>query len=283
MSGQVNYSTAFQNGRFFLSLNVHLTKSDQTFQYKGLNIARVVGGNGEWQIGHELCRIGKGDILFLSNLDPRRVTAASDALFLETFGFNIATLSSAGAGDCLRVFYGRKNGFTHVVRMPELYPLMDAAREEFLSGKPVYSLLLAYAIQILVGAGRYYDRVHPGTLEENFRCDSTSVGAIAASAAYMNEHLAEDLRVEELARIASMSEGHFTRLFRRYVGITPVDYIARCRVNRFLSLMRVKKSNVLEAAFACGFTSASGFYKAFHRVCGCSPKEERSLGADLSE
>ncbi len=277
MSKQVNYFVDSPNGRFGFSTNIHLRKMDYTLNFTGLGIARVVSGSGTWQIGSELCRIKESDILFLSNLDPRRVTSASDDLFLETFNFNIATLPSAGVGDCLRVYYGRKKGFTHAINAPELYPYYNTVREEFLSGAPAYSLLLACAIEILIGAGRYYDRVYPGTLETNFRCDSTSVGTIAESVAYINDHLTEELRVEELAKLAGMSGGHYTRTFRKYVQLTPVDYIARCRVKRFLSLMGEGGKNILDVAFACGFNSASGFYKTFRRICGHSPSEATSL------
>ena len=279
-STQIDFSVKSETGWFGFSTNIHLHRMDYSLSFTGLGIARVVSGSGTWQIGSELCSIRKGDILFLSNLDPRRVTSASHDLFLETFNFNTATLPSAGVGDCLRVYYGRKKGFTHVIHAPELYPYYDTVREEFLSDSPIYSLLLACAIEILIGAGRYYDRVYPGTLETDFRCDSTSVGAIAASAAYINENLTADLRVEMLAKLAGMSEGHYTRMFRKYVQLTPVDYIARCRVKRFLSQMGEGRGNILDIAFACGFTSASGFYKAFHRICGHAPSEEAYSDSD---
>ena len=63
-------------------------------------------------------------------------------------------------------------------------------------------------------------------------------------------------------------------MFRKYVSITPADYIARCRIKRFLSLMSEGNENILDTAFACGFVSASGFYKTFRRICGHAPTEK---------
>lgn len=272
MSGQINYSVKSKTGSFGFSTNIRLVPMDHTLIYKGLGVSRITGGSGTWQIGSELCRVKEGDLVFLSNLEPRQVM--SGPFTLETFGIRTNTLSNAGALDCLRVYYGRRQSFTHVIQSERLARIHEAIREEITSPAPSFPLVLAYAIELLIGAGRFYDEHLPDALDKQFRCDSTAVGAIAASAAYINENLAADLRVEQLARLAGMSEGHYTRMFRKYVSVTPVDYIARCRVKRFLTLYGEGKGNVLDTAFACGFTSASGFYKAFRRICGHAPSME---------
>lgn len=251
--------------------------------FPGVCVTRITKGSGKWQIGTELCPIKSGDMVFLSNLEPRRIVADSGDLAIAAFSFSAAFLTAAGAEECLRVYYGRTQYFTHAIQSPELSRIFNSVRSEMLSDEPSGSMMLAYAIELLIGAGRLYDRQYPNALDKNFRCDATAAGAIAASAAYINENLTADLRVDELARLAGMSAGYYTRLFRKYVSVTPVDYIARCRVKRFLSLMSEGKSNILDTAFECGFTSASGFYKAFHRICGHSPKENINTSMKIGD
>lgn len=283
--GQINYSVKSETGIFGFSTNIELVPIDHALMYRGLGVSRITGGSGTWQIGAELCRVKEGDLVFLSNLEPRQTMSGS--FTLEAFAIGTNTLTNAGALDCLRVYYGRRQSFTHVIQSDKLVRIHDAIREEITSPAPSFSLILAYAIELLIGAGRLYDERFPDALDQQFRCkdqqfrcDSTTFGAIAASAAYINENLTADLRVEELAKLAGMSEGHYTRMFRKYVFVTPVDYIARCRVKRFLTLYSESKGNVLDTAFACGFTSASGFYKAFRRICGHAPTEEVYVGSD---
>ena len=270
--GQIDYCIKSETGRLSFSTNIKIGPMEHALTFQGLGVSRITGGSGTWQIGAELCQVKEGDLVFLSNLEPRQVMSGPFAL--ETFGIGVHTLPNAGALDCLRVYYGRRQSFTHVIQSERLARIHEAIREEITSPAPSFPLILAYAIELLIGAGRFYDEHLPDALDKQFRCDSTAVGAIAASAAYINENLTADLRVEQLARLAGMSEGHYTRMFRKYVSVTPVDYIARCRVKRFLTLYSESKGNVLDTAFACGFTSASGFYKAFRRICGHAPSME---------
>lgn len=272
MSEQINYIVTSETGQFGFSTNIVLSPMEHALLYDALGVSRVIRGSGTWQIGSEFCQVKAGDLIFLSNLEPRRVTTGS--FELESFSMNTATLPNTGVPECLRVYYGRCRLFSHVIQSENLIRIHEAIREEMLSSSPSFALILAYAVELLIGAGRLYDECCPGALDEQFRCDAASAAAIAASAVYINENLSSDLRVDELAKLAGMSEGHYTRMFRKYACITPVDYIARCRVKRFLSLMSAGSTNILDTAFACGFTSASGFYKTFRRICGHAPMEK---------
>jgi len=263
-----------------LTVDIPMLPREQPIIYKNFNITYVTGGSGLWQIGNELCPVHEGDLIFMSNLEPRRLMTVHGFLNIETVAVKNTALPAAGVSDCLRVYYGRNPGFTHAIHSPSLSDSFFSIRREAMSESPSYSVALAHTILLLMEAGREYDRVHPGMLEKSFRCDATSVGAIAASAAYINANLTTDLRVEDLAKQAAMSVRHYTRMFRKYVSVTPVDYIARCRVKRFLTLYGEGKGNVLDIAFACGFTSASGFYKAFRRICGHAPTEEMYTDSD---
>ena len=268
---QKNFYAKTETGEFIFSTNIHLSKMERALVYDMLGTAMVVSGSGVWQIGDETCHVKEGDIIFLSNLEPRRVI--SGTFSLETFGMNITTLPNAGALECLRIYYGRNQSFSHVVQSEQLSTIFREIRNEITSPTPSFPLMLAYAIELLVYAGRFYDEHFPKALDDNFRCNATSVSAIAASAAYINENLSAKLRIGDLAKLAGMSEGHYTRLFKKYVSVTPVDYIAKCRIRRFLSLVSEGKTNILDTAFACGFTSASGFYKTFQRICGHAPTD----------
>lgn len=245
------------------TLNSSYTK--QYLLYPELCVTQITEGEGIWQIGSEACQIKAGDLVFLSNLEPRRLL--DGIIGIRTFSCDAASLGQAGAADCLRVFYGRSPTFSHVLTAPELLSFCDRYREEVLQdeGQVSFCLLTAYTVELLIGAQRAYDRQQPGALTENFSCDRNTASAIAFSAAYINEHLTEPLRVPDLAARVGMSTGHYTRMFRKYISLTPADYIARCRMQRFLSGTE-EDGNVLDRALACGFSSSSGFYKTCHRL-----------------
>ncbi len=65
--------------------------------------------------------------------------------------------------------------------------------------------------------------------------------------------------LKELAAEAHMSMYHFHRLFRRLVGVTPKQYAAAWRANRFREHLE-KEASVTEAVYAAGFASGSTAY-----------------------
>lgn len=233
-----------------------------------LGIIRVLSGETLWNIGQETLTAKTGDLIFLCDLEFRQRLWCSPDFCISTFSFPVSLLNGVGSAECLRVFYGRGKAFTHRLASPQLLDIYRAIRTEITGREPSRDMLLGYTLQLLVGAAREYDRI-PNALTRE-RPDMSAFTRIAASVAYIHDHLTEPLSVGRLAEQAKISEGHYARMFAKYVMTTPADYIARCRVSLFES-KRSLGDNILDTAFACGFTSASGFYKTYNRIVGHPP------------
>ncbi|MFE7315490.1 helix-turn-helix domain-containing protein [Streptomyces sp. NPDC057555] len=91
----------------------------------------------------------------------------------------------------------------------------------------------------------------------------------------MDRAYAEPLDVPALARIAQVSEAHFTRTFRATFGETPHRYLQRRRVERAMFLLRETDRSVTEICFAVGFGSLGTFSRTFRSIVGRSPREYR--------
>ena len=89
---------------------------------------------------------------------------------------------------------------------------------------------------------------------------------------YINNHLDQELSLEELAAIAQLSAYHFCRSFKRSTGLTPHQYIIRQRVERAKLLLKDGKMGISEVAIACGFTHQSHLNRHFKRLTGVTPK-----------
>ena len=99
---------------------------------------------------------------------------------------------------------------------------------------------------------------------------------------YMEAHLEDGIRYEDVAAYVNMSPYEFHRTFSFIAGITVNSYIR----NRRLSLAGQELLNsdvkVIDLAMKYGFDSADGFAKAFSRFHGVSPKYARGNGAQLA-
>ncbi|WP_211257214.1 helix-turn-helix domain-containing protein [Streptomyces megasporus] len=91
----------------------------------------------------------------------------------------------------------------------------------------------------------------------------------------MDRDYAQPLDVPALARIAHVSEAHFTRTFRATFGETPHRYLQRRRVERAMFLLRETDRSVTDICFEVGFGSPGTFSRTFRDIVGRSPREYR--------
>jgi AraC-like DNA-binding protein len=94
----------------------------------------------------------------------------------------------------------------------------------------------------------------------------------------MDRDFVERLDLPALARLAHMSEGHFSRTFRATFGETPHRYLQRRRIERAMSLLRDPASTVTEVGLRVGFDSLGAFSRVFRATVGVSPSQYRDRG-----
>jgi AraC-like DNA-binding protein len=88
---------------------------------------------------------------------------------------------------------------------------------------------------------------------------------------YIQEHLAENIPLEDLANITGISKYHFCRSFKQSTGITITDYIIGERVKLAQKLLINSPLNIAEIAYACGFHDASHLNRYFKLLMQMTP------------
>lgn len=78
-----------------------------------------------------------------------------------------------------------------------------------------------------------------------------------------------------LLELSDMSQEHLTRSFRRYLGVTPTEYINAKRLSLAAELLLTGQTQVIDIGGQCGFNSQSHFYRLFTERYGCPPKTFR--------
>ncbi len=91
---------------------------------------------------------------------------------------------------------------------------------------------------------------------------------------YVNEHLFDELSLDDLCKRFYISKTQLGRLFRTATGSTAWDYIL---VKRLVKARQQILSGVAvtEASLACGFRDYSAFYRAYKKRYGESPVLDR--------
>lgn len=92
---------------------------------------------------------------------------------------------------------------------------------------------------------------------------------------YINDYLANPLKVEEVASLLEISHFHFSRLFKQSTGMTPHRYIMEQRVIKAKELLKNSALSFDDIARNCGFTHQSHMGRIFKEHTGTTPRRYR--------
>jgi len=94
---------------------------------------------------------------------------------------------------------------------------------------------------------------------------------------YVFWHLAENLKVSQVANYFGYNEKYLTTFFKQRAGISLKQYILQVKMDRAKADLSESTEPVSQIAFRLGFSDAHNFSNAFHKVTGLSPSEYRDI------
>jgi AraC family transcriptional regulator len=115
---------------------------------------------------------------------------------------------------------------------------------------------------------------HYSAINFEYECRSgLSKPKLQKATEFILNHLGEDLSISAIANEVSMSKYHFARLFKQSTGLSPYQYVIKCRIDRAKLLLTKGKSQISEIALEVGFADQSQFTRHFKRLVGITPIE----------
>ncbi|MFQ3787207.1 helix-turn-helix domain-containing protein [Halomonas sp. A29] len=101
--------------------------------------------------------------------------------------------------------------------------------------------------------------------------------------AWIDRHLADEIRVEQLAAQCALSAGHFHALFRELTGITPLAHVQRRRLDHARALVGHSDLSLGHIAALVGFRDQGSFSRAYRRHFDTAPSQERRRAEATAE
>lgn len=110
--------------------------------------------------------------------------------------------------------------------------------------------------------------------------DSRDFARIARAIRYIDTHFRSQPRLAAMAASAHLSEFHFNRLFRRWAGVTPRQYLAFVTARAARGAL-VGTPSVLEAAFSVGLSGPGRLHDLIVTLEAVTPGELKAQGAGV--
>ncbi len=89
----------------------------------------------------------------------------------------------------------------------------------------------------------------------------------------MNEYESFYQGLPRMLALSCVSQNHLNREMKKYLGMTPTEFINAKRIAYASSLLLENKYSITEISGRCGFETSSHFYENFRKIYDCSPKE----------
>lgn len=79
--------------------------------------------------------------------------------------------------------------------------------------------------------------------------------------------------IQDVVNCLNYSETFLNKKFKKFMGITFIEYLNRYRIQKAMKLLREDRESIQDVAWKCGIGEYKYFQTVFKKYIGCSPKE----------
>lgn len=90
---------------------------------------------------------------------------------------------------------------------------------------------------------------------------------------YMNEHLEENLTLNDLVTRFGLSKSYLNAIFHKYTKLSPIDLFVTLKMTEACKLLKSTDMYIYEVSHAVGYTDQYYFSRIFKKIVGVSPTE----------
>ncbi|MBQ8408750.1 MAG: helix-turn-helix transcriptional regulator [Clostridia bacterium] len=100
---------------------------------------------------------------------------------------------------------------------------------------------------------------------------------IAPAIDYISQHYNENITNDTLATVAGMSTVYFRKLFTSVIGVSPITYARRLRIEKAKEMLKSDYGTLSDVALSLGYSSLYDFSRDFKKHTGIAPSKYEIL------
>lgn len=251
--------------------------TEPIFRLNEASFCVIVQGQKEMLLGRERFRYGPGsyivatmDLPVSGQVIEASPTAPYLALKLEFTCSEILEVvqhtgfSAQIHSDTRRAMYVSSTSPELLDAVIRLGRLLEGNGEDIVMLYPLFKKEILY--RVLKGP--------QGSALEQIAREGTHTYRIRTVIEYIVTHVSQQVRMEDLAEIAHMSQASFHRHFKAVTAMSPLQFIKQLRLQEARRLLMSQSMDASEAAYQVGYESPSQFSREYSRLFGCPPMED---------
>lgn len=121
--------------------------------------------------------------------------------------------------------------------------------------------------RLLESAGKRITNVRNMRSEQNMK----------KALAFIEKNYCYDLSLEEVAQQAHFNPSYFSSYFKKYTGMSLINYLMELRLKRAKELLKNPEIRIREITNELGFHDTRYFARIFKKITGVTPSEYRSI------
>ena len=277
-----------RHGDIFLPVNsyhclVPVTYRELTLHWhEEIEITLIREGMSDYRVGQEEFRAGEGDIILIPpycthsayEIPGRTMVSDSLVFHLDLLGAQGQDLS---ASKYLRPLAEGQLQMPEVVHASykgygEIKDAFLEALDCFQNRPPFYEMRLKESLLHVIILLFEYGYIREMQESRGAFANRLQLRNVLT---YIAEHYREKIKVADLSGLSGFSESYFMSIFKRYVGMSCVQYLNHYRIQKAAHALEETTQPVMEIAMDHGFDNISYFNLQFRKEFGMTPREFR--------
>jgi len=247
-----------------------------THHHDELELKVVLWGRTVYRLGAEELELGPGSLLWIAPGQEHSLVGVSDDLAMWVGSFREPSVRAAEQITGARFLTGSR-GFGTCVLPPAAIGDVSASYSSILHGERP-ELVNASARDLLTRAMSGWSAQARAESRWDGVAPTRDQSAALHDAVRRARELLSDVRMDlalgALARRCGLEGTRLSRLFKRQMGLSTVQFRNHFRVQEFIARFGLgQRGNMLQVALDSGFGSYPQFHRAFHQVTGYAPSE----------
>ena len=239
--------------------------------YANFKICFVLKGEAVWEIEDSSFFLRAGDIIFLNLGQKRKLSSFGEE------GFKLCAIvlerNAFSAVSHFDFFLDRAKKGRNLIRNEILFNILKEVYDESKTDMPLgHSLISAKLTEFFIKAERITDY--------SFRTLTHSDLEMLDIMNYIDANITDGISLSSVAEKMGMSESKFSRRFAEMNGISFKQYVIKKKIQHAVKLMNTTNLKMIDVAMESGFDSISGFYDAFKKTTGTTPKNFKLAKGD---